>query len=68
MKRISLYLTAITLSFVVLSSTSFATEQTIIDSNNQFSARFVLKRLAYEENGVNIRLGHSSDRHNLRSY
>jgi len=44
----------ITLSFVVLSSTSFATEQTIIDSNNQFSAKFVLKKLAYEENGNGI--------------
>jgi hypothetical protein len=38
----------------VLSSTSFATEQTIIDSNNQFSAKFVLKKLAYEENGTGI--------------
>jgi len=38
----------------VLSSTSFATEQTIIDSNNQFSAKFVLKKLSYAENGNGI--------------
>ncbi len=44
------------LSVVVLSSASFATEQTIIDSNNQLSVKLVLKKLAYEENG-NGRLG-----------
>ena len=54
MKRISLYLTAITLSFAVLSGTSLASEQTIKNSNNQFSAKFVLKKLAYEENGNGI--------------
>lgn len=54
MKRISFYLAAMMLSAVVLSSTPFATEQTIKDSNNQISVKFVLKKLAYEENGNGI--------------
>jgi len=54
MKRISFYLATMMLSAVVLSSTSFATEQTIKDSNNQISVKFVLKKLAYEENGNGV--------------